>query len=79
MRDFGGKSSTTWSGQQRAADPGLMPGKRTLTEMLPTAGSGAPVQRKAEAGPAPGMPAAPRPTIDALFGGAQRRAGHTLA
>lgn len=73
MRDFGGKRSATWSGHEQAPVAGLEPCKRTLSEMLPPARSGAPVQRKAD----PAAPAAPSrawPTVYCLFGGVQRKA-----
>lgn len=39
MRSFGGKRSATWNQDQPAATAGPAPGKRTLTETLPTAAS----------------------------------------
>jgi len=75
MRDFEGKRSTTSSQRQQTAATGAAPGKRTSTEMLPPAS--APVQRKEFAStPAPVMPSGPRPTIQDLFGRAQRKAAN---
>ena len=72
MRDFGGKQSSTSDRAEQATAAGPGHGKRTLTEILPSE-SGPRVQRKADAStPAPAMPCGPRPTLDELFGGAQR-------
>ena len=79
MRDFGDQRSTTWNQNQPAAESSPDPGKRTLTEMLPSVSApelppqaSAPVQRKADSS-VPATTSRPRPTIEDLFG-VQRKA-----
>jgi hypothetical protein len=73
MRNFEGKHSMTQTRDNQVAATGPTPGKRTLTEALPAAPSGAPAQRNAAA-TTPVPRDKPRPITTELFGDAQRPA-----
>lgn len=68
MPDFAGRRTTIGGIQERAAAPKPTLGKRSLTEMLPSAAISAPVQRPASSAAAPVVtPERPRRNIADLF------------